>query len=51
MKTTVDKKFDAVKFMRRQRDKLSEKLCRMSKEEIVDYFRKKNTKTAVRPSA
>ena len=51
MKTTVEKKFDAVKFMRKQRDKLSDKLSRMSKEEIVEYFRKKNTKSAVRPGA
>jgi hypothetical protein len=51
MKTMVEKKFDAVKFMRQQRDKLSEKLSRMSKEEIVEYFRKKDIKTAVRPGA
>jgi len=47
----VEKKFDAVKFMRQQRDKLSEKLSRMSKEEIIEYFRKKDNKTAVRPGA
>ena len=26
-KTLIDKQFDAVRFMRQQRDKLSEKLC------------------------
>ena len=51
MKTMVEKKFDAVKFMRQQRDKLSDKLSRMTKEEIVEYFRKKNIKSAVRPGA
>ncbi len=51
MKTIIEKKFDAVKFMRQQRDKLSDKLSRMTKEEIVEYFRKKNIKSAVRPSA
>jgi hypothetical protein len=49
MKTT-DKKFDAVKFMRQQRDKLSEKLSKMSKEEILEYF-KHSGKEVVRPNA
>ena len=47
----VEKKFDAVKFMRQQRDKLSDKLSRMTKEEIVEYFRKKKIKSALKPSA
>jgi hypothetical protein len=49
MKTT-DKKFDAVKFMRQQRDKLSEKLSKMSKKEILEYF-KHSDKEVVRPNA
>ena len=49
MKTT-DKKFDAVKFMRQQRDKLSEKLSKMTKKEILEYF-KRAGKEAVRPNA
>jgi len=40
MKTTTKKSFDAVKFMREQRDRLSEKLSRMTKQEIVEYFKK-----------
>ena len=36
---TIEKKFDAVKFMRQQREKLSEKLTQMTKEEIVAYLR------------
>lgn len=51
MKTTTEKTFDAVKFMRAQRDKLSEKLSKMSKEEIVEYFRKKKLENSVRPSS
>ena len=49
MKTT-DKKFDAVKFMRQQRDKLSGKLSKMTKKEILEYF-KHSGKEVVRPNA
>ena len=51
MKTTTEKEFDAVKFMRQQRDKLSEKLARMTKTEIVDYFRKRKTNVVIKPCA
>jgi len=51
MKTTTDKKFDAVKYMREQRQKISEKLSKMTKEEIVEYFRQKKLENAVKPSA
>lgn len=51
MKTTTDKKFDAVKFMREQREKLSEKLSNMTKEEIIEYFKKKKSESTVKPSA
>lgn len=50
MKTT-EKTFDAVKFMRQQRDELSEKLSKMTKEEILEYFKKRKTQTTVKPSA
>ena len=50
MKTT-EKTFDAVKFMRQQRDKLSEKLSKMTKEEILEYFKKRKTQTTTRPCA
>lgn len=50
MKTT-EKKFDAVKYMRQQREKLSEKLSKMTKEEIVDYFKKQKSITLTKPSA
>jgi len=51
MKTTVNKSFDAVKFMREQREKLSEKLSKMTKEEIVEYFRRKKLESSTKPSA
>lgn len=51
MKTTTDKKFDAVKYMREQREKLSEQLSKMTKEEIIDYFRRKKLQNTVKPGA
>jgi len=37
--------------MREQRDKLSEKLSEMTKEEIVEYFRKRKLENSIRPGA
>lgn len=51
MKTTIKKTFDAVKYMREQRQKLSEQLSKMTKEEIVEYFRRRKVQNTVRPSA
>jgi hypothetical protein len=48
---TAEKTFDAVKFMRQQRDKLSEKLSKMTKEEILEYFKKRKTQTTIKPCA
>jgi hypothetical protein len=45
------KQFDAVKFMRQQRDRLSEKLSKMTKEEIIEYFRKRKAETNTKPCA
>ena len=50
MKTT-GKQFDAVKFMRQQRDKLSEKLSKMTKAEIIEYFKRRKTETTIKPCA
>jgi hypothetical protein len=50
MKTTK-KSFDAVKYMREQRDKLSEMLSKMTKEEILEYFNKRKTQTSIKPNA
>ena len=48
---TIEKQFDAVKFMRQQRDKLSDKLSRMTKTEIIEYFSRRKGETAIKPSA
>ena len=50
MKTTK-KTFDAVKYMRQQRDRLSEKLSKMTKEEILEYFKKRKIQNATKPCA
>ena len=48
---TIEKTFDAVKFMRQERDKLSSKLSKMTKEEILEYFKKHNLQTKIKPCA
>ena len=48
---TIDKQFDAVKYMRQQRDKLSERLSKMTNAEVVAYFKKRKAELTVRPSA
>ncbi len=50
MKTT-EKQFDAVKYMRQQREKSSDKLSKMTKTEIVEYFRKKKLESQIKPCA
>ena len=49
MKTT-EKYFDAVNFMRQQRNKLSEKLSKMTKAEILEYFKNREKETTIKPS-
>jgi len=51
MKTKNKKEFDAVKFMREQRKLLSEKLSKMTKSEIVEYFRNRQLKHRIKTSA
>ena len=51
MKKTTEKKFDAVKYMREQREELSEKLSKMTKKEIVEYFKRKKLENTVKPNA
>jgi hypothetical protein len=51
MKTTIEKTFDAVKFMREQREKLSEKLSTMTKTEIIEYFKKRRLENSIKPGA
>jgi len=42
-KIKVEKNFDAVAFMRKQRDKISKDIANMDFEEIKEYFSKKRT--------
>ena len=44
------KTFDAVGFMREVRDKLSKELANMTKEQIIEYFRKLRTQERIMPS-
>ncbi len=46
---TIEKQFDAVKFMRQQRDKLSDKLSKMTKAEIIEYFKRRKGETTIKP--
>jgi len=39
----IEKGFDAVAFMRKQRDKISKDISNMDFEEIKEYFTKKRT--------
>lgn len=45
------KTFDAVKFMREQRDRISKEIMDLSPEEIVKYFERKSRKDRIRPNA
>lgn len=51
METKIKKDFDAVQFAREQKDKLSKKLTKMTKEEIIAFFKKVRTESRVKPSA
>lgn len=51
MKTSTEKQFDAVKFMRQQRGKLSERLAKLTNREIVEYFQKRKLETNIKPRA
>ncbi len=44
MKTEIkiEMKFDAVKFMRQERDRISKKIKGMTPEQEIEYFRKKS---------
>ena len=44
-----EKSFDAVKFMRQQKEKLSEKLAKMTKNEILEYFEKRKKQGTIKP--
>ena len=43
------KKFDAVQFMRQQRDRISAEICNMSKEQMLEYFKNRVPKERILP--
>lgn len=45
------KTFDAVKYMREQRDRISKEIMNLSPEEIVKYFERKDKTSNSKPSA
>jgi hypothetical protein len=51
MKIMTEQTFDAVNFMREQRKRLSEILSTMSREEIIEYFKKKKLENSIKPCA
>lgn len=49
---TTEKAFDAVKFMREQRDRITKDIMDLSPQEIAEYFEQRRAKGGgVRPSA
>ena len=42
MKTKMKKGFDAVKYAREQKDRLSKMFAKMSKEEILEYLKRRS---------
>ena len=51
METKTKKDFDAIRFSRTQKEKLTAELTKMSKEEILAYFKKVRETSAIKPRA
>lgn len=47
MKTTIEKEFDAVKYMRQERDRINKLISNMTHEQIKEYFAKKRSKARI----
>ena len=45
------KEFDAVEYMRQIRDKISNDIADLTKEQIVEYFKKNRPRERIMPSA
>ncbi|MBK8808208.1 MAG: hypothetical protein IPO21_16915 [Bacteroidales bacterium] len=50
MKTKIEKTFDAVEFMRQQRDAISKDIANMTYEQLKQYFAKSKTDERIIPS-
>jgi hypothetical protein len=51
MEMKTKKEFDAVQYMREQRDKLSAELAKMTQKEIIAYFKKIRLESPIKPGA
>ena len=51
MNETVKKDFDAVGYMRQMRDKISNDIADLSKEQILEYFKNNRPKERIIPCA
>jgi hypothetical protein len=49
MKKKIEKEFDAVKYMRQQRDEISKVIADMNFKEIKEYLKKRRKKGRVLP--
>ena len=47
MKTSIKKKFDAVEYMRQQRDRISKETANMSFEQFKEYLNKNRPKERI----
>ncbi len=45
----VENQFNAIKYQREQRDILTDKLLKMSKSEIIDYFQSQRIQNNLKP--
>lgn len=50
MKTMIKKDFDAVKYMRQTRDKISQDISDMNYEQLKEYFAERRPKERIMPS-
>jgi len=50
MKTSTKKDFDAVSFMRHERDKISSEIADLNYEQLKKYFERKRSKNRIVPS-
>ncbi len=47
MKKIIKKDFDAVKYMRQERDRISKEISEMTHEQILEYFAKRRSKERI----
>jgi len=47
MKTTIDKKYDSVKEVRKERERIANELKGKSTGEIISYFQEKRRKSSI----